>query len=754
MPSWPPTGRSPPGPRPPTSSPCTWTWSPTTCGPPRRTASWPRSEAADWHLTTGFAGVGYLLPVLSSTGHDAVAYRLLEQDTMPSWRYMTGHGATTIWERWDGWTAERGFPSPWMNSFNHYSLGSVGEWLYRFLLGIDQEPGTAGFGRLLLRPHPGGSLDWARGSYQSVRGTIRAGWKRDRGRFTYRAELPPNVTATIRIPSRHAAEVRDAAGNPPSALASFPGAADAQEAVFEVGSGAHEFSGPAITAMLRRIDMRNREGLAGGALLAVSVLVAGLAASPALRRAAGRLRRLAVLPGTARDQQRQGRVGHRPVRERHQRPRSHLGRARRRHADRDIGQRPGHRPARLRRGGRGDALPRRRAHHSGASPAVSLAFTEAKTYLRTPGSSTLAAAAAAGATTISVQPGTSRSPLTFAAGDTVTIGSPAETDHIASVSGAVITLKTPLAGAHPAGAAVTSTPGAITGDSAFQPRAVSLTVSADGTLSSGFMGGFRFEAITLTTPGTVVLRGAGLQFGGGYLATASDYQGYFLSSSKAFNTMFYDGAYTEQTDMQPAGVNGATQPSVLDGAKRDRAIWSGDLKIEGQGIADTLGSNGDNYVKQSLLTLITSSQQGGGLNADTLFRTGPYSNSYSSWTLDAATTYYRNTGDTAFARQILPWLEGQLAYDATLAGTDGLIVTGPQISTTNGGYDWDFYDGAKTGTVTAFNDAVLPVPPRRRLHRGQPREHRQGRRVRPDRRPRPRRDQRQPAQPGRPAPTT
>jgi len=218
------------------------------------------------------------------------------------------------------------------------------------------------------------------------------------------------------------------------------------------------------------------------------------------------------------------------------------------------------------------------------------------------------------------------------------------------------------------------------------------------------MGGFRFEAITLTTPGTVVLRGAGLQFGGGYLATASDYQGYFLSSSKAFNTMFYDGAYTEQTDMQPAGVGGATQPSVLDGAKRDRAIWSGDLKIEGQGIADTLGSNGDNYVKQSLLTLITSSQQGGGLNADTLFRTGPYSNSYSSWTLDAATTYYRNTGDTAFARQILPWLEGQLAYDATLTDSNGLIVTGPQISTTSGGYDWDFYDGAKTGTVTAFND--------------------------------------------------
>jgi hypothetical protein len=343
------------------------------------------------------------------------------------------------------------------------------------------------------------------------------------------------------------------------------------------------------------------------------------------------------------------------------------------------------------------------ASYSGTTLAASLAFTEARSYLRTPGSSTLAAAAAAGATTITVQPGTSRSPLTFAAGDTVTVGSPGETDTIASVSGATLTLSAPLADAQPAGATVASTPGAITGDSAFQARSVSLPITATSTLTSGFMGGWRFEAITLSTPGTIVLKGAGVEFGGGYLATPSDYQGYFLSSSNAFNTMYYDGAYTDQTDMQPAGTNGATQPSVLDGAKRDRAIWSGDLGIEGQGIADTLGTNGNDYVKQSLLTLITSSPQGGGLNADTLGRTGPYSNSYSSWTLDAATEYYRNTGDTAFARQVLPWFEGQLSYDATLTNGSGLIVTGAKISTTSGGYDWDFYDGAKTGVVTAYN---------------------------------------------------
>ena len=101
-------------------------------------------EREDWHLTTGFAGVGYLCPVLTEAGYTDVAYRLLENETYPSWGYTVKNGATTIWERWDGWTEENGFQSPNMNSFNHYSLGSVGEWLYRYVAGIDLgEPATA-----------------------------------------------------------------------------------------------------------------------------------------------------------------------------------------------------------------------------------------------------------------------------------------------------------------------------------------------------------------------------------------------------------------------------------------------------------------------------------------------------------------------------------------------------------------------------------------------------------------------------------
>jgi alpha-L-rhamnosidase len=204
-------------------------------------------RAADWHLTTGFVGVGYLLPALSSAGHLDVAYRLLAQESPPSWRYMADQGATTLWERWDGWTPERGFQSPSMNSFNHYSLGSFGEWLYRFVLGIDQQPGTAGFGTLRLRPHPGGPLSWARGTYLSARGRVRAGWKRSGDQFTYRVELPPNVTATVHIPSDDPAKVHDSDGNPPSSTDTFPGAPGVQEAIFPIGPGTHEFTGPAMT---------------------------------------------------------------------------------------------------------------------------------------------------------------------------------------------------------------------------------------------------------------------------------------------------------------------------------------------------------------------------------------------------------------------------------------------------------------------------------------------------------------------------
>ncbi|HET8631741.1 MAG TPA: family 78 glycoside hydrolase catalytic domain, partial [Thermomicrobiales bacterium] len=127
-------------------------------------------------LSTGFVGVGYLCPTLTAAGHLDVAYRLLLNEEFPSWGYSIRHGATTIWERWDGWTAERGFQDPGMNSFNHYALGAVGAWLYRAVAGIDTDPERPGYRHIVFHPRPGGGLTYARAELRSPYGPITSHW--------------------------------------------------------------------------------------------------------------------------------------------------------------------------------------------------------------------------------------------------------------------------------------------------------------------------------------------------------------------------------------------------------------------------------------------------------------------------------------------------------------------------------------------------------------------------------------------------
>ncbi len=163
----------------------------------------------DWHLATGFLGTAYLLPVLTNAGYTDVAYRLLLNETYPSWGYTIRNGATTVWERWDGWTEENSFQDPNMNSFNHYALGAVGEWLYRYMAGIDYDPSFPSFKRFVIKPHPGGGLARARAAYESIQGLIESAWEHADGRFTLRVRIPANTRAMIHVPTDDAHNVRE-----------------------------------------------------------------------------------------------------------------------------------------------------------------------------------------------------------------------------------------------------------------------------------------------------------------------------------------------------------------------------------------------------------------------------------------------------------------------------------------------------------------------------------------------------------------
>lgn len=158
-------------------------------------------QALDWHLSTGFIGISHLNPQLTLAGHADVAYRLLLREDYPSWLYPVKHGATTIWERWNGWTQADGFFNPHMNSFNHYSLGSVGEWLFRHVAGIELDSAAPGFQQFVLRPFVGKGLDFARASYHTMHGEIKSDWKRAGGQLTWSVCIPANTTATVFVPS-------------------------------------------------------------------------------------------------------------------------------------------------------------------------------------------------------------------------------------------------------------------------------------------------------------------------------------------------------------------------------------------------------------------------------------------------------------------------------------------------------------------------------------------------------------------------
>lgn len=154
-----------------------------------------------FHLTTGFMGVSYVLPLLSQYGRSDIAGRLLLQEQFPSWLYQVKNGATTIWERWDGWSSEHGFQDPEMNSFNHYALGSVAEWVYRYLAGVDLHDDYAGYQKFKIQPQPCEGIDAVYFRYESLYGPIVSDWHSSAGQFILSVEVPVNCHAEIRVPA-------------------------------------------------------------------------------------------------------------------------------------------------------------------------------------------------------------------------------------------------------------------------------------------------------------------------------------------------------------------------------------------------------------------------------------------------------------------------------------------------------------------------------------------------------------------------
>ena len=138
--------------------------------------------------------------VLAKIGRNDVAYRLLFNDTYPSWGFEIKNGASSIWERWNGWTAQDGFADPGMNSFAHYSFGAVYQWMFENIGGIQNVP--AGFKDIIIHPLPDKRLKYVKTTFNSINGKIETHWKLDNNKFILSVTIPANTTACLLLPAK------------------------------------------------------------------------------------------------------------------------------------------------------------------------------------------------------------------------------------------------------------------------------------------------------------------------------------------------------------------------------------------------------------------------------------------------------------------------------------------------------------------------------------------------------------------------
>lgn len=163
------------------------------------------ADVTHMHIGTGLVGGQWINRVLTENGRPDIAYTLATNTTYPSWGYMVDHGATTIWELWNGNTAD-----PAMNSGNHVMLiGDLTIWLYQDLAGIAPDPANPGFKHVIMHPVPVAGLTYVKATHRSPYGLIASDWRRDGHKFTWKIELPPNTTATAYFPAQSADRVRE-----------------------------------------------------------------------------------------------------------------------------------------------------------------------------------------------------------------------------------------------------------------------------------------------------------------------------------------------------------------------------------------------------------------------------------------------------------------------------------------------------------------------------------------------------------------
>jgi len=198
-----------------------------------------RIKERDWHLSTGFLGVNLLLPTLTDIGHIDAAYRLLQNQTYPSWGYPIQNGATTIWERWNSWTKKDGFQSPKMNSFNHYAYGSCGEWMFKTMAGIDTD--GPGYKKIIIHPQPAGGITYVKAHYDSIHGRIRSNWQIKDDTFTLNVTIPANTSAKVFIPAASKEDVTENGTRPAPARGINFLSMGNNTAVYQIGSGDYNF---------------------------------------------------------------------------------------------------------------------------------------------------------------------------------------------------------------------------------------------------------------------------------------------------------------------------------------------------------------------------------------------------------------------------------------------------------------------------------------------------------------------------------